>query len=493
MTCPRHVLLLLAATTAAAPGAAQSLQNVVLRNSFAPSGAGARGLGMGGAFIAVADDGTAASFNPAGLSQLRRSELALVYFYRDVGSAIELGRDRLAGPDEHAKNQAPEFASLALPFEIGERRLTVQLSYQHAVDLVGRGRESVTFPQPTAAGDAPGEYLVDLQSDQSGALHTVSLAAGMEVAGPLSLGLSVNLWKGDWRASGLETARLRLPPGAQRAAGFPDLDQRFVHDQGLRALSLNLGLLLQGSHLRIGGVLRLPFHGAYRLDEVDDLVFDPGGPGRENASQRFRMQSRLAWPRAAGLGVALRPIRRLTLAADVLHTEWSQTVLDNVPNGALLTAPVVDERGNIVADVYLDRNFFDLFPASQSGTADSVDWHAGAEYLITLPRLVIPLRAGYLQERSPVPDLGSLRGRRTSGFTLGVGLNFDRIVVDVAYERRRASGAVGAALSGDFTRSLSTYATEQVTSDRLVGALIVRLGKSGGEDPLVRVLKRIFS
>ena len=38
---------------------AQAVQNIVLRNSFNPIGAGARGLGMGGAFIGVADDGTA--------------------------------------------------------------------------------------------------------------------------------------------------------------------------------------------------------------------------------------------------------------------------------------------------------------------------------------------------------------------------------------------------------------------------------------------------
>ena len=43
---------------------AQAVQNIVLRNSFSPLGAGARGVGMGGAFIAVADDGTAATFNP---------------------------------------------------------------------------------------------------------------------------------------------------------------------------------------------------------------------------------------------------------------------------------------------------------------------------------------------------------------------------------------------------------------------------------------------
>ena len=36
---------------------------------------------MGGAFIAVADDATAASWNPAGLIQLERPELSMVVDY----------------------------------------------------------------------------------------------------------------------------------------------------------------------------------------------------------------------------------------------------------------------------------------------------------------------------------------------------------------------------------------------------------------------------
>jgi len=41
------------------------------------AGGGARALAMGGAFIALADDATAVEFNPAGLWQLRRPEIAL--------------------------------------------------------------------------------------------------------------------------------------------------------------------------------------------------------------------------------------------------------------------------------------------------------------------------------------------------------------------------------------------------------------------------------
>jgi len=57
---------------------AQTLQRIEIPSSFNPVGSGARALGMGGAFIAVADDATAASWNPGGLMQLDKPEGSIV-------------------------------------------------------------------------------------------------------------------------------------------------------------------------------------------------------------------------------------------------------------------------------------------------------------------------------------------------------------------------------------------------------------------------------
>ena len=46
---------------------------------FLSVGAGARALGMGGAFVAVADDGTAAYWSPGGLSSLERREVDFMH------------------------------------------------------------------------------------------------------------------------------------------------------------------------------------------------------------------------------------------------------------------------------------------------------------------------------------------------------------------------------------------------------------------------------
>ena len=62
-----------------------SQSNIVL-------GVGARALGMGGAFLARADDATAASWNPAGLSYLRRPEVSIVGNYLAANSSVGLDR-----------------------------------------------------------------------------------------------------------------------------------------------------------------------------------------------------------------------------------------------------------------------------------------------------------------------------------------------------------------------------------------------------------------
>jgi hypothetical protein len=59
----------------------QIQQTVEISSSPNPVGSGARALGMGGAFIGVADDATAASWNPAGLIQLETPEMSFVGAY----------------------------------------------------------------------------------------------------------------------------------------------------------------------------------------------------------------------------------------------------------------------------------------------------------------------------------------------------------------------------------------------------------------------------
>src|SRR5688572_5106128 len=98
---PRAALLVAVGLVLAASATAHAQLGLSLNRA----GSGARAAGMGDAFIAVSDDGTAASWNPAGLAQLRQPEFSVVYVISDH-------RLRLAGlrsPDERVAYSSAGF------------------------------------------------------------------------------------------------------------------------------------------------------------------------------------------------------------------------------------------------------------------------------------------------------------------------------------------------------------------------------------------------
>lgn len=499
----RQTLAILVAVGALIPtlARAQAVQNVVLRNSFNPVGAGARGLGMGGAFTAVADDGSAASFNPAGLSQLRRSEITLVGFSTSLNSTVSArNADRIVDKTRHT---APDFAGLVVPFDLGGHNLAVQLSYQRAVDLFGRGRASIvqSFLLDEADPNLGSlNFVGTISPEQSGAFHTVTATTGFQVTSRLSLGASVNYWFANWTAEGRTESRIELVIPGFPPTVLPAGSVRFDQQQKLNGVNVNSGFLLRYPKVSVGGVVRLPFKGNYSLHEKDEgSVLDLSdlegrGPVRVPIDHDFETDNRLHWPRSAGLGIAFRPVRGLTLAADYSKSQWSKAYFEELPEGALLTDR--DDDANTVQ--FTDRNFFDLLPQSGKGrkqqtegsaTVDTAQWRTGAEYLIVLPKVVVPVRAGLYRDRSPIADLATDEGRRIKGYTLGTGLNFSRFVIDVAFERRTSEGVVGIRRQGfdaSLTRDLST---EQVKEQRFVASLIYRFGT---DDPIKRGLRSLF-
>src|SRR5574341_883362 len=126
---------------------------------FTPTGSGARAAGMANAFIAISDDGTAASWNPAGLAQLRKPELSVVSTTVD-DSSVAAGfrtRDELASfstARASYRNSYIDFASLAVPVTLWGKPITFQGSWRRLYSLDYREIVSVTR-EPLVADGAP--------------------------------------------------------------------------------------------------------------------------------------------------------------------------------------------------------------------------------------------------------------------------------------------------------------------------------------------------
>jgi hypothetical protein len=89
---------------------------------------------MGGAFLARADDATAASWNPAGLSYLRLPEISLVGV-RNNSETLTKRSTGATAEDSEARGYEPDFLAAAIPFEIGTVSGAAQISFQRVLSL----------------------------------------------------------------------------------------------------------------------------------------------------------------------------------------------------------------------------------------------------------------------------------------------------------------------------------------------------------------------
>ena len=93
-----------------------------------PVGSGARALGLGNAFIAVADATTAASWNPAGLMQLQVAEFSFAFEGLSQTSQV----DSRTHPESENKNSLDledfNYASVVFPLYFGTN-MVLSLNY----------------------------------------------------------------------------------------------------------------------------------------------------------------------------------------------------------------------------------------------------------------------------------------------------------------------------------------------------------------------------
>lgn len=372
-------------------------------------GSGARALGMGGAFLARADDATAATWNPAGLSYLRLPEVSAVGVRNTSDATLHEG-DVLRETDT-LSSTAPDFLSLAYPVTLGEVSGSVQLSFQRVIPYSG------TRQIERARGDR------QLFLDSEGGFDVLALGTGLQVARGLRVGFTLNRWGNGYRQHTLRTVRRR---------GTNDVDFQFS------GFNVNLGVIwtpVEG--LNIAAVGKTPFTGDVfmsksRTDVAADLPdVPPDTPADTITSNSFASGAiRVDMPGALGGGVSWRPRSNVTVSADYTRTFWSKGKIHNfftLPPGSL-TGPGPEPMPP--DDVFPVLPFPTLDPTRSQTDADQ--FRVGAEYVLLFQRFKWPLRAGYFNE-GQFFRTGDGSAPRFNGGAVGTGLIVGPVLLDVAY------------------------------------------------------------
>jgi long-subunit fatty acid transport protein len=376
-----------------------------------PVGSGARAIGMGGAFIAVADDATAASWNPGGLIQLERPEVSAV---GEASGRIESNRFR-TNPEASGKQPVVgaglNYLSAVYPFTFWDHNMVVSLNYQHLFDFSREWNFSLN------SGSA--KYVFDYE--QTGGLYAWGLAYALQITPELSFGFTLNLWDDGLYENGWQQTvgtRVRIPQ-------FHIYNETWKTDRfSFSGFNVNLGALWSiNDDITLGAVFKTPF--------TADLTHVMSGSERSDRRsplepvQTVTTQEHLDMPMSFGVGVAYRFSDHLTVSGDIYSTMWQDFIL-------------TDAKGRQSCPI-------SGLSARKSHIDPTIQVRTGAEYLIIQPKYVVPLRAGFFYD--PAPAEGG--SDPFCGATLGTGFAWGRFIFDVAYQAR-----FGFDVGGSILRSL---------------------------------------
>jgi long-chain fatty acid transport protein len=397
---PRRQLFL---TLLFAAASAEAQLTVIPRFDFSFSNPGARSLGFGGAFAALADDATAAYANPAGLVQLTETEVSFetrlwnrspsfIVGGRIDGEPTGRGLDTRRGlvfERDHSQDVGPSFASVVIPrgrwsFAFYGHQLA---QFEQSAESQGFfTEEDVFFPFGLFRTLASRE-TVDLE------VVTAGTAAGFRLNDRLSIGLGIVVSDVSLNAK----AGSYFPGDGDDQYGeasFRPEDQfsSLAFAMEGTAVTVNAGVLGRVSEQLSASLF---YRQGAEVDGSATAILFPGFPD----SELFRYEVAFKVPDVAGAGLAFRSKDgRVTLAAE---TDWIE--------------------------------YSDVFQVGEAGVEyqDGWEYHVGAEYALLQSTPILAFRAGAWVEKREETE-AFLDDRDVTHLSAGLGIVTSFVQIDLA-------------------------------------------------------------
>jgi long-chain fatty acid transport protein len=394
-------------------------------------GVGSKALSMGGAFRGLADDWSASFWNPAGLAFLPKSEVSFNFytfnFRPEYTAKVDFGQDGyIYSVGYENATFYPEDQALFLPSFSGFYKFPQMEGFSGGIAFFVpyklQARWDVYKPPDEYANTIPYPKFDHETNILIWDLHPTVAKDFME--GKLSFGAGLSIQRAHF-----ELRRAVLTPTI-----YPRPYEYFPVDWFMKTngwgVGVNAGILYKASpKLQVGLSYRSPVDIKLKGSLDLEMYFPLAKPYYEGGTYKYSnedFETTLPLPGDLGVGVAYKPLERLTLTFDVSSTNWSR--LEYLATEDLFGAlALINDTLHFV--VYPDKSKL-LF------NWDNITrFSLGGEYLVGEN---LYIRGGYFFEKSPIPnstvtmlfpDVGD-----KNSFNLGLSYRLNSFEVGYNYE-----------------------------------------------------------
>jgi len=365
-------------------------------NGLNLNGMGAKAISMGGAFIAVADDYSAVFWNPAGLTQMDKSSLSVF-----SSIIVPTGTYQYAPAGIDMETESKLFPAPALTYyKPLSDKLIFGLTF-YATSGAGAYWDGAPLV-PFNTGFPMNTKVYKWESQVGG--FTASPVLAYKISDKFSLGATLNIQYG-------------MLDMKREANGF-----QFTEDAAGIGVGVTLGALFKPSDkFSIGATFKsaqkVKLKGDIALEGLTSMVPIPG------LTDSVETTREITWPMWAGVGIAFKPTDKLTIAADVQYTKWSELGELHATTDDVMWNTALPGLGKII-----DGTTYDLM------WDDATQIRVGFDYKMSD---TFSLRAGYYSDPAPSPDTTLnilLPSISYNVFTVGFGYHTEKLVLDAGFE-----------------------------------------------------------
>ncbi|MCK6544130.1 outer membrane protein transport protein [bacterium] len=424
---------------------AQNENNAVrpFMNEFGP---GARALGLGGAYSAIAEDYTAVYWNPAGLAQIRKMEFYTAFAHRNNTNAITY-----QGTRTETSNGFTSMNALGFVFPVPTTRGSLVLAFGfHRVNSFDDYNRVTGSPM---IGNI--SFDQDEKTTNTGSLNHWSFAGALDLTRNVSVGATLNIVTGK---NDLSVDFFQDDEIAMLDDSIATKEVSFAEKPDYSGFNFKIGTLFRpAKNLRVALTVTAPtkITVSENYSESTTIKTDNDGYYSDSWYEPYKYHITAPWKFEIGSSYKYK---LALFTGSVEWVDWQQT---------RFSSNIFDADGKNIDDAINNALLNDY--------RTSVNYRIGTEMVV--PQIGCKVMAGYAYQQSPYKN--GLEIVNSDHRYISVGASFlldEQVKIDAAYQygwwkQATTDNLLAYGPSPDY---YNRYTSEKITSKKLLLSLSYR-------------------